>query len=202
MRIGVFGGTFDPPHLAHLILAEEARHQLGLERILWVLTPISPLKPDVHISPWEQRLELLEAALRDNPAFKTSREDIDRAAPHYTFETLEILTEIYENEEIIFLMGGDSLHQLPLWKEPEKILQYCREIGVMHRPGYEINMSELERVLPGLRAKVKWVLAPLVEISSKEIRKRLRIGEPVRYFLPSNVHKIIQSKQLYQSGTN
>ena len=102
----------------------------------------------MHISPWEQRLELLEAALRDNPAFKTSREDIDRTAPYYTFETLQILTEIYENEEIIFLMGGDSLYQLPLWKEPEKILQYCREIGVMHRPGYEINMSELERVLP------------------------------------------------------
>jgi nicotinate-nucleotide adenylyltransferase len=201
-RIGVFGGTFDPPHLAHLILAEEARYQLNLELILWVLTPVSPLKPEVRISPWEQRLELLEAALKDNPAFKVSRVDIDRAAPHYTFETLRILNEIHEDEDIIFLMGGDSLLDLPKWKHPQDLLRNCSEIGVMRRPGIEIDMPELELVIPGLQAKVRWVEASLVDISSSEIRKRLRTGSPVRYFLPPNVHQIILNKQLYQSAKN
>ena len=198
-RIGVFGGTFDPPHLAHLILAEEAHFQLNLELILWVLTPVSPLKPDVEISPWEQRLELLEAAIRDNPAFKVSTVDIDRNAPFYTFETLRILSEIHVDQEIIFLVGGDSLLDLPKWKQPQDLIQNCHEIGVMRRPGFEIDLHELDLLIPGLEAKVKWVEGPLVEISSSEIRKRLRNGSPVRYFLPPSVNKIIHTKRLYQS---
>lgn len=199
-RIGVFGGTFDPPHLAHLILAEEARYQLNLELILWVLTPVSPLKPDVEISPWEQRLELLEAALMDSSAFKVSRVEIERSAPYYTFETLRILNEIHEDEDIIFLMGGDSLYDLPKWKQPQDLIQNCGEIGVMRRPGFEIDLLQLDRMIPGLQAKVKWVDAPLIEISSSEIRERLKTGSPVRYFLPPRVHQIIQTKRLYQSA--
>ena len=195
MRIGVFGGTFDPPHLAHLILAEEARFQLQLERILWVLTPVSPMKPDVHISPWEQRFELLKAALVDNPKFEISQVDIDRTAPHYAFETLRILGEHYPADDIVFLMGGDSLRDLPQWEKPEELLSNCKEIGVMRRPGVEINMPELERMIPCLGLKVKWVEAPLLEISGSLIRKRLRLGEPVRYFLPDGVYQIIKSKK-------
>ena len=194
MRVGVFGGTFDPPHLAHLILAEEARFQLELERILWVLTPVSPMKPDVHISPWKQRFELLEAALVDNPKFEISQVDIDRAAPHYAFETLRILGERYPADDIVFLMGGDSLRDLPQWEKPEELLSNCKEIGVMRRPGVEINMPELERMIPCLSLKVKWIEAPLLEISGSLIRKRLRLGEPVRYFLPEGVYQIIKSK--------
>ncbi len=200
MRIGVFGGTFDPPHLAHLILAEEARYQLKLETILWVLTPVSPLKPDEQISPWEQRLELLKAALLDNPVFKISTVDIDRPAPHYTYETLQILSEIYQHGNIIFLMGGDSLRDLPKWRQPRDVLRNCGEIGVMRRPGDDINMPELERTIPGLSSKINWIEGPLVEISGREIRNRIGIGKPVRYFLPPKVYQIIQANQLYQSG--
>ncbi|MBE9474253.1 MAG: nicotinate (nicotinamide) nucleotide adenylyltransferase [Chloroflexi bacterium] len=198
MRIGVFGGTFDPPHLAHLILAEEACFQLELEWILWVLTPVSPLKPDVKISPWKQRFELLEAALVDNSKFEISRVDIDRAAPHYTFDTLRILGERYPADDIVFLVGGDSLRDLPQWEKPDELLSNCKEIGVMRRPGAEINMAELERLIPDLSSKVKWVEAPLLEISGSLIRKRLRLGEPVRYFLPDGVYQIIKAKNLYR----
>jgi nicotinate-nucleotide adenylyltransferase len=195
MRVGVFGGTFDPPHMAHLILAEEAHFQLDLERILWVLTPVSPMKPGVQISPWKQRFELLEAALVDNPKFEISQVEIDRPAPHYAFETLRILGERYPADDIVFLMGGDSLRDLPQWEKPEELLSNCKEIGVMRRPGVEINMPELERMIPCLSLKVKWVEAPLLEISGSLIRKRLRLGEPVRYFLPDGVYKIIKSKK-------
>lgn len=194
MRIGVFGGTFDPPHLAHLILAEEAHYQLDLERILWVLTPVSPLKPNVHISPWKQRLELLEAALMDNSKFEISLVDIDRAEPHYAFETLRILGERYPADDIVFLMGGDSLRDLRKWEKPRELLSNCKEIGVMRRPGVEINVPDLERTIPCLSLKLKWVEAPLLEISGSLIRKRLRHGEPVRYFLPERVYQIIKSK--------
>lgn len=198
MRIGVFGGTFDPPHLAHLILAEEAHFQLDLERILWVLTPVSPLKPDVQISPWQQRVELLEAALMDNPKFTLSRVDIDRAAPHYAFETLRILGESFPADDIVFLLGGDSMRDLPQWEKPEELLSNCKKIGVMRRPGAEIDMPKLEQLIPGLNRKVKWIDAPLLEISGRLIRKRLRLGEPVRYFLPDEVYQLIKSKNLYR----
>jgi nicotinate-nucleotide adenylyltransferase len=198
MRIGVFGGTFDPPHLAHLVLAEEARYQLNLERVHWVLTPVSPLNPGMHLSTWEKRLELLESALIGNPHFEVSRVEIDRPAPHYTFETLGIIGEIFAQEEIVFLMGGDSLRDLPKWKNPQKLLANCQELGVMRRPGDKINMSKLESAIPGVNAKVKWVSAPLLEISGSQIRARLRVGEPVRYFLPERVYEIILAERLYQ----
>ena len=116
MRLGIFGGTFDPPHLGHLILAEEARYQLNLDRILWLLPPVSPLKTDAVISPLEQRLELLEAALQDNPYFEVSRIDIDRPQPHYAFESVKILKDEYPGEQLVYLIGGDSLEDLPSWE--------------------------------------------------------------------------------------
>ena len=199
MRIGVFGGTFDPPHIAHLILADESCFQLDLDKILWVLTPVSPLKPDVQITPWYQRLELLEAAISDNPKFVISKVDIDRAAPSYTYQTLRILNEDHPDDEIIFLMGGDSLRDLPLWEKPEELISYCKEIGVMERPGARTNIDKLEKTIPGLRDKVKWVEAPLLEISSRRIRKKIERGEPVKYYLQDEVYKLIESNNLYFS---
>jgi len=199
LRIGVFGGTFDPPHLAHLILAEEARFQLDLSLVLWVLTPNSPLKNARAISPWKQRHELLSAALKNNANFQISRVDIDRPAPHYTFETLQIIKQEYLDAEIVFIMGGDSLRDLPEWKNPQEILTNSIQIGVMRRPGSDFNLIELENVIPGLQEKIVWVDAPLLEISGNEIRARLKTGEPVRYFLPAEVFQIIEAKKYYQT---
>ena len=199
LRIGVFGGTFDPPHLAHLILAEEARFQLDLSLVLWVLTPNSPLKNEREISPWRQRFDLLSAALKNNSNFQISRVDIDRPAPHFTYETLQIINQDFADDEIVFIMGGDSLRDLPEWKNPEEILTSSVEIGVMRRPDFDINLDELETVIPGLQEKIVWVDAPLLEISGSEIRARLKNGEPVRYFLPADVYQIIETKQYYQT---
>ena len=196
-RIGVFGGTFDPPHLAHLILADEARYQLELTRVLWVLTPNSPLKFDRQISPWEDRYELLTAALRDNPGFEISRVDIDRPAPHYTYETLKLIAQEHPDQEIVFLMGSDSLDDLLKWKKPHEILSVSRKIGVMRRPGVDIDLNYLEREIPHLQEKIFWIESPLIEISGSEIRSRLKSKKPVRYFLPPEVHKIIKTKKYY-----
>lgn len=200
MKIGVFGGTFDPPHLAHLILADEACFQLELAQILWVLTPVSPLKPGMQISPWNQRLELLEAALADNPKFVVSRVEIDRSAPYYTHDTARILSKNYPGDDIVFLMGGDSLRDLPQWQKPEELLSHCLEIGVMGRPGVDINMDELNQKIQNLENKLKWIDAPLLEISGSQIRKKIRLGEPVKYYLPDKVYRIIESKNLYNSA--
>jgi nicotinate-nucleotide adenylyltransferase len=199
MRIGVFGGTFDPPHLAHLILAEEARYQLDLERVLWILTPLSPLKPDTSISLWTQRLDLLKAALLDNPHFEISRVDIDRPPPYYAFETLEILSESYSKGELVYLMGGDSLRDLPKWERPKELVDNCHALGVMRRPGDEIDLAGLEDVIPDLRTKVRWINAPLIEISGTQIRERLKHGEPVRYFLPPAVYQMIIDQNIYHT---
>ena len=198
MRLGIFGGTFDPPHLGHLILAEEARYQLNLDRILWLLTPVSPLKTDAVVSPWEQRLELLEAALQDNSSFEVSRIDIDRPQPHYAYESVKILKKEYPGEPLIYLIGGDSLGDLPIWERPGELAALCDQIGVMHRPGNPIDLDRLEKQVPGLTSKVAWVESPLIEISGRGIRKRLHTGDPVRYYLPGAVYQIIQEKGLYR----
>jgi nicotinate-nucleotide adenylyltransferase len=199
MRVGVFGGTFDPPHLAHLILAEEARYQLDLERVLWILTPISPLKPGTSISPWRQRLDLLEAALMDNPTFEISRVDIDRPPPYYAVETIEILRESHLKGELIYLMGGDSLRDLPQWERPQELVDNCGALGIMRRPGDEIDLTKLEQIIPNLRAKVRWIDAPLLEISGTQIRGRFKNGEPARYFLPPAVYQMIIDQNLYHT---
>ena len=199
IRLGIFGGTFDPPHQAHLILADEARHQLGLERVLWVLTPDPPHKEGQVISPWQVRLELLAAALDGDISFEISRVEIERPPPHFAFDTMQILREHNPGAELICLMGGDSLRDLPTWKRPLDFLAACHAVGVMRRPGDAIDLTELEHELPGLSEKVIFVASPLLQISSCEIRRRVASGEPVRYYLPRGVYEIILDRGLYQA---
>jgi nicotinate-nucleotide adenylyltransferase len=199
-RIGILGGTFDPPHIAHLILASEAQHQLELACVLWVLTPDPPHKPGRSISHWPVRLEMLQAAIQDNPLFEISRVEIDRPPPHYAFETVQLLRQGRLGDVLVYLMGGDELRDLGSWKEPQKFLAACDEIGVMRRPGDAVDLSVLEGQLPGLTDKVQFMAAPLLEISASEIRRRAGLGQPIRYFLPREVHQIIESRNLYGAG--
>lgn len=198
MRIGILGGTFDPPHMGHLILAQESRWQLQLDRILWLLTPVSPLKSDASISPWQQRWELLTAAIEDNPDFKLSSVDIDRPGPHFAFESVKLLRDEFPGDQLVYLIGGDSLRDLPKWEQPRQLAAHCDQIGIMHRPDYPIDLDLLEGEIPGLISKLVWVESPLIEISGSTIRKRLRTGKPARYFLPGGVYRIIQEKNLYR----
>jgi len=197
-RVGVFGGTFDPPHLGHLILAAEARAKLALDRLLWVLTPIPPHKLDQDISPLEHRLAMVALAIQDSPEFELSRVEIDRPGPHYTVDTLGLLTEEHPSADLVLLIGGDSLDDLPDWHQPAELVVACAEIGVIRRPGESPDLSELERQIPGLQAKVRFVDAPLLEIASRQIRRRVREKRPFRYYLSPPVYEYILKHRLYR----
>jgi nicotinate-nucleotide adenylyltransferase len=198
LRTGIFGGTFDPPHIAHLILAGEANYQLELERLLWVLTPFPPHKHGRTILPLPIRLELLSAALRSEPAFQLSRVDIDRPAPHYALDTVKLLRAEYPQDELIYIMGGDSLHDLPTWHQPQQFVAACNALGVMRRPGDQVDLPALEAQIPRISAKIRMIEAPLLQISASDLRQRIPQGLPYRYFLPDSVYEMISQRKLYQ----
>ena len=196
--IGIFGGTFDPPHLGHLILAAEARAQLGLERLLWVLTPDPPHKQGQSIAPLEHRLEMVKLAIADDPQFEISSVELTRTGPHYALDTVNILAGQNPGVNLAYLMGGDSLRDLPHWHRPADFLSACHLIGVMRRPGDTIELATLEKTLPGLLSKVRFVEAPLLDIAAQEIRRRIAEGRPFRYFLPERVYEYIDRHGLYR----
>ena len=201
LRIGLFGGTFDPPHLGHLILASEAQTQLELNRLLWILTPEPPHKQERLITSVEDRLAMVQLAIADNKSFELSRIELDRPGPHYTLDTINLIAEQNPGADIVPIIGGDSLHDLPKWHEPQKLVYACHWIGVMRRPYKESNLDELESQLPGIRSKIHYVDAPLLEIASREIRSRIAEGKSVRYYLPSSVYEYINQHHLYQQQT-
>lgn len=197
-RIGIFGGTFDPPHVGHLILAEECRTQLSLDLLLWVVTDNPPHKRYTDVSPIEDRVILVEKAITGNPAFQVSRVDIDRPGPHYAIDTVNILKYQYPGSEMYYLMGGDSLHDLPTWNKPLEFIKVCDGIGVMRRHADKVDLESLEKVLPGVSDKVKIVEAPILEISSKQIRQRIVEGMGYRYYLQDAVYRAIDEMGMYK----
>jgi len=200
LRIGIFGGTFDPPHLGHLILAAEARAQLGLERLLWVLTPDPPHKRGQSFALPEQRLEMVKLVIAEDPQFEISTVELTRPGPQYALDTVQILAGQNPGADLVYLMGGDSLRDLPTWHRPADFVSACDLIGVMHRPGEAIELVTLEERLPGLRSKVRFVEAPLIDIAARDIRRRIAEGKPFRYFLPAGVYEYIESHGLYRQS--
>jgi nicotinate-nucleotide adenylyltransferase len=198
MRIGIFGGTFDPPHVGHLILAEECRSQLQLDLLLWAVTDNPPHKRYTNVSPIEQRVALVEKAIHGNPAFLLSRIDIDRPGPHYAIDTMNLLHKEYPDSQLFYLMGGDSLHDLPTWQRPQDFLRVCDGIGVMRRHEDDVDLESLEKVMPGISKKVNIVEAPILEISSKQIRQRISEGMGYRYYLRDAVYQAILDLGLYK----
>jgi len=199
MRIGIFGGTFDPPHLGHLILAAEAHYQCQLDRLLWVLTPAPPHKPNPMITPLDTRLKMVQACIQDAPEFELSTVDIDRAPPHFAVDTVNLLKEKYPRDEMIYLMGSDSLLNLHTWHRPVDFIRACDRIGVTRRSDEEIDLNALEVRLPGLARKVQFVVSLILGISSTEIRERILSGAPVKYYLHPAVDTIIRKQGLYQN---
>ena len=197
-RLGVFGGTFDPPHIGHLILAAEACQQLALTTVLWVLTPSPPHKRQQVVSPQATRLLMLQAAIADAPLFQISRVDMDRPPPHYAIDTVTILKAQYPDGEMVYLMGADSLRDLPRWHRPRDFAAACNLVGVMRRPETHISLKGLEAEIPGITQKVQFIPAPRIEISSSNIRMRVGSGRPFRYFVPEGVYQIIQEMRLYR----
>ncbi len=198
MRIGIFGGTFDPPHVGHLILAEECRTQLNLDRLLWVVTDNPPHKHYVSVSPIEDRVKLVQKAIKGNNAFMLSRVDIDRPGPHFAIDTMKILKQENPEAYFFYLMGGDSLHDLPTWNRPQDFIEICDGIGVMRRHADQVDLASLETVLPGISKKVQIVDAPILEISSKQIRQRINENQGFRYYLRDAVYRAVMEMGLYK----
>jgi nicotinate-nucleotide adenylyltransferase len=198
--IGVLGGTFDPPHIGHRILADEGREALGLDQVYWVLTLFPPHKRSQPITPLDYRLEMLQEAIKGNSDFYLSSADIDRPQPHFSLGTMEWLSEHNPQASFIYLMGSDSFQSLPAWYQPREFLDSCAGFGVMLREGVQIDFEKLEGEIPGLEAKTRFFNAPMIGVSSFDIRRRVRVGEPYRYLVPTGVADIIEKYHLYQSA--
>jgi len=196
--IGLFGGTFDPPHIGHLILSAETGSQLGLDRLLWVLSPNPPHKKSQSITSLEHRLAMVKIAISDNRLFELSTVEIDHPDPYYALDTVKLISEQNPAADLAYIMGGDSLHDLPAWHRPADLVVALRFIGVMRRPGDSIDLPALEKLIPGLTAKVRFVDAPLLDIAAHEIRQRIADGRPFRYFLPPAVYEYIVEHDLYR----
>jgi nicotinate-nucleotide adenylyltransferase len=197
-RIGVFGGTFDPPHIGHLILAGEAVFQFDLSRLLWVLTPDPPHKQENPVTPLVHRLSMLQGMIARNPVFELSRLEMDRPGPHYTVDTIRLLAEQEPQADIVLLIGGDSLQDLPAWRLAPDLVTAVSKIGVMRRPGDFTDLPALEAILPGLTEKIQFIATLLQPVSSSELRRRIATGEMYRYYLPPSVYEYIETHHLYR----
>jgi nicotinate-nucleotide adenylyltransferase len=201
-RVGLLGGTFDPVHIGHLVAAAEARDALGLDQVLFVPAATPPHKLRVTMSPADHRLAMLELAVADEPAFVASRLDLDRAGPHFTVDLLSLARRrlpITEADGLWFIMGADSLLDLPTWRDPQGIIGLAR-LAVATRPGYEPVLDELERSIPGLADRVDPVPIPLIGVSGTNIRRRVREGRTIAYHVPRAVEAHVHQHTLYQTS--
>jgi nicotinate-nucleotide adenylyltransferase len=196
VNIGILGGTFDPIHIGHLVVAEEARIKVGFSEVLFVPAGQPWLKPDRNITPADQRLEMVRRAIADNPHFKLCTLEVERPGPSYTVDTLAMLRQQMGNEaSLFFILGRDNLAELPSWKEPKKLVQLCRLV-VAPRLGSK-DLQHLETEIPGLMDKVIELDMPVIGISSSGIRQRIAQGLPIRYLVPTEVQEYINEQKMY-----
>ena len=196
MQLGVFGGTFDPIHYGHLAVAEEMRHALALDRVLFLPAGEPPHKRGWTISPAADRVAMTRLAIADNPAFALCLIDVERDGPSFTADTLEELAQARPEAELFFIMGEDSLVDLPTWRDPARIVRAAR-LAVAARPGVTADLTDLERQLPGLRERVIRVPTLAIGIAGRDLRRRVAEGRPIRYLTPPAVEAYIRERRLY-----
>lgn len=195
---GVFGGTFDPIHIAHLAVAEAARDEFGLRRVLFIPAAQPPHKPGREISPVEHRSAMIEAAIADNPAFEVSRLEIERSGPSYTVDTLAALCAADPRDRLALILSAESFAEFATWHEPRRILDLA-DIIVAPRVGYADADPELiARQFPDAPATAAFMDGPRIRLSASEIRQRAADGRSVRYLVPDAVAAYIGDHGLYQ----
>lgn len=198
-RLGIMGGTFDPVHVGHLACAETARDACGLDKVLFMVAPCPWMKDQRELADARDRAEMCRLAVADNPAFEVSTLEMERQGKTYTSDTLRALrSALPEEVELFFIIGADTLTTLPGWHEWEQLTRLATFVCVA-RPGRE----DSERLLSAARAKgfdVRWVDAPLLDISSSDIRRRLCGGKTVRYLVPEGVVEYAKDRGLYEGG--
>lgn len=198
-RIGLFGGTFDPPHFGHLLAAQETAWRLELGQVLFLPAHANPLKRDRVVSAAADRLRMVELAVGEDPRFAVSRLDLDRPPPSYTVTLLRLLrAQLGEGVDLVFLAGADVLTQLGEWYRPEELFALSR-LAVFGRPGYPPpDAAALERAFPAAAGRVTVVPLPGVAISASDLRARVRTGAPITYLTPPAVEAFVRAAGLYR----
>jgi nicotinate-nucleotide adenylyltransferase len=202
MRLGLLGGTFDPVHYGHLLMAETAREQCRLDQVLFIPAAVPPHKQSWQVSDAAQRIEMLELAVGGNDQFAVSRIEIDRGGVSFSVDTLSELHQQQPERELFLILGADSLVDLPSWREPARIAELAT-IAVCGRPGFEPDLAALSGHLPAesIEAIRKHrVEMPLIGVSSREMRRRVAVGLSIRYQTPRAVEKYIESQGLYRTS--
>ena len=203
-RVGVFGGSFDPIHLGHLILAEQCRQQGKLDEVLFIPAAQNPQKENGAIATDRQRVEMVDLAIGGHQGFMRSSIEIERGGESFTVDTLKQLAEEMPEAELFLIIGGDSLNSFSTWKDPEEILRLATPL-VVARPGAgEVDFDQLASLTDAenlARIKELAIASPLIEISSTDMRRRVGAGESIRYLTPRPVEKYIETQRTYQIKT-
>jgi nicotinate-nucleotide adenylyltransferase len=197
--VGVLGGTFDPPHIGHLVIAQEALRQLSLTRLIFAPTRQPPHKPPIGITPIEHRLAMVRLAISAHPEFSISDVDVDRAGPTYTVDTMKLLHQQYPEDELYFIMGMDSLANILTWRSPDRLIQICR-LAVFNRPGFSVDLNALETQLPGLEKRIALLPAPSLDIAASDLQRRVRAGQSIAHLVPDAVGTYIVEHGLYRNA--
>lgn len=203
MRIGIFGGTFDPIHVGHLILAEQCHEQCRLDEVWFVPAHLPPHKLNTTISSAKARTEMIEFAISGNPHFKLNRIELERTGPSYTVETLEELARSCESHEWFLLVGADSVRDLPTWRQPQRILELATVIAVNRGKSESADTETVQNLTKHLGTDVSkrllFVQMPGIDVSATDIRERQSSGRSIRYLVPRAVEMYIAENSLYDS---
>jgi nicotinate-nucleotide adenylyltransferase len=197
-RLGLLGGTFNPPHIGHLVCAQEAWSQLGLDRVLLVPVHTPPHKEAQDDPGVEARVELCELAVAGDPRLGVSRVDADVPGASWTVDTLRRLHERHPEHALTFVVGGDMARSLPSWRDPEAILELA-ELGVAERE--EVRRADIVETLaglPGAPDRVRFFAMPRLDVSSTLVRRRAAAGQPIRYLVPDPVAEAVQRTRMYR----
>jgi nicotinate-nucleotide adenylyltransferase len=198
LKTGVLGGTFDPVHNGHISVAEEVKAELGLDEVIFIPTGQPWLKVDWEVSAAEHRLQMVHLAIAGKHGFSVSSIEVERPGPSYSVDTIsELLGQLGEQSDIFFILGWDSLSQLPMWHRPAKLVELCRLVAVP-RPGYSRpDLDSLDASLPGLSHRVIFLDKPKIDISASNIRSRVAQGLPIGHLVPEPVEEYIKQRRLY-----
>ncbi len=195
-RLGVFGGSFDPPHVGHLIIAEQARQQLGLSKVVFIPVFIPPHKKSLDGASPLQRVRMLELSIRGNSSFEISRLELRRKGTSYTVETLRAIKERHPDDDLFLILGSDNLLDFRSWKSPEEILARA-SLGVYEREGFPVERAERSARVRAIRLS-----GDPLNISSSALRRLIKEGKSIRYLVPDAVRRFIEKNKVYEPSTD
>ena len=192
MNLGIFGGTFNPPHTGHLIVIETVRDQLHFDKVLFVPSANPPHKNDPSLASALQRFEMTQLAVQNNVNFEVSAIEIERGGQSYSIDTLSAFSALYPKAKLFLIIGADNLVEFGTWKSPHEILTKA-DLIVMNRPGFALPDSKNE-----FSRSAKFVMVPQMSISGSDIRRRVKMGRSIRYLVPKAVEEFIMHRGLYR----